>query len=155
MSPRGTTTSLLRRREHEVPTPQVEGHHIWNDRDDLCPVRVDTHKPNQKEKHPQIGAVRQGKYGEKPAERSPAKSIKTDNGSEFISKAMDKWAYERRVELDFSRLGRPTNNARVESFNGRLRQVCLNANWFLSLDDAKDKIEAWRRYYNESHPTPR
>jgi putative transposase len=55
------------------------------------------------------------------------KTIKTDNGSEFISKVMDKWAYERRVELDFSRPGKPTDNAGVESFNGRLRQECLNA----------------------------
>jgi putative transposase len=86
------------------------------------------------------------------AERGLPKTIKTDNGSEFISKAMDKWAYERGVELDFSRPGKPTDNARVESFNGRLRQECLNANWFLSPDDAKAKIGAWRTYYNESRP---
>jgi putative transposase len=65
---------------------------------------------------------------------------------------MDKWAYERGVELDFSRPGKPTDNARVESFNGRLRQERLNANWFLPLDDAKAKVEAWRTYYNESRP---
>ena len=65
---------------------------------------------------------------------------------------MDKWAYERGVEFDFSRTGKPTDIARVESFNGRLRQECLNANWFLSLDDAKAKIGAWRTYYNESRP---
>jgi putative transposase len=86
------------------------------------------------------------------AERGLPKSIKTDNGSEFISKVMDKWAYERGVELDFSRPGKPTDNARVESFNGRLRQECLNAHWFLSLDDAKAKIAAWRTEYNESRP---
>ncbi len=85
-------------------------------------------------------------------QRGLPKTIKTDNGSEFISKVMDKWAYERGVELDFSRPGKPTDNARVESFNGRLRQECLNANWFLSLDDAKAKIGAWRTYYNESRP---
>ncbi len=79
-------------------------------------------------------------------------TIKTDNGSEFISKAMDKWAYERGVELDFSRPGKPTDNATVESFNGRLRQECLNEHWFLSLDDARAKIEAWRRDYNENRP---
>jgi putative transposase len=79
-------------------------------------------------------------------------TIKTDNGSEFISKVMDRWAYERGVELDFSRPGKPTDNATVESFNGRLRQECLNENWFMSLDDAKGKIEAWRSYYNESRP---
>jgi putative transposase len=79
-------------------------------------------------------------------------TIKADNGSEFISKAMDRWAYENGVELDFSRPGKPTDNAKVESFNGRLREECLNAHWFLSLDDAKRKIEAWRRYYNEVRP---
>jgi putative transposase len=79
-------------------------------------------------------------------------TIKVDNGSEFISKAMDRWAYERGIELDFSRPGTPTDNAKVESFNGRFRQECLNMHWFLSLDDAKSKIEAWRRYYNETRP---
>lgn len=78
--------------------------------------------------------------------------IKTDNGSEFISKALDKWAYEHQVTLDFSRPGKPTDNAFIESFNGRFRQECLNTHWFLSLDDAKSKIEAWRREYNESRP---
>ena len=85
-------------------------------------------------------------------ERGVPRTIKSDNGSEFISKVMDKWAYERGVELDFSRPGKPTDNANVESFNGRLRQECLNATWFMSLDDARGKIEAWRRYYNESRP---
>lgn len=85
-------------------------------------------------------------------DRGLPRTIKSDNGSEFISKAMDKWAYERSVELDFSRPGKPTDNANVESFNGRLRQECLNASWFMSLDDAKGKVEAWRRYYNESRP---
>ena len=60
------------------------------------------------------------------AERGLPRSIKTNNGSEFISKALDKWAYERGVELDFSRPGKPTDNAGVESFNGCLRQECLN-----------------------------
>jgi len=85
-------------------------------------------------------------------QRGLPRTIKTDNGSEFIGKAMDRWAYERAVELDFSRPGKPTDNAGVESFNGRLRQECLNANWFLSLQDAKMKIEAWRRDYNEARP---
>jgi transposase InsO family protein len=57
-------------------------------------------------------------------------TIKVDNGSEFISKVTDKRSYERRIELDFSRPGKPTDNAKVESFNGRLRQKCLNARWF-------------------------
>ena len=77
-------------------------------------------------------------------------TIKTDNGSEFIGKGMDRWAYERNVEMDFSRPGKPTDNAKVESFNGRLRQECLNANWFLSLDDAKRKIEDWQEPENST-----
>jgi putative transposase len=85
-------------------------------------------------------------------ERGLPATIKVDNGSEFISKAMDKWAYERGVELDFSRPGKPTDNAKVESFNGRLRQECLNAHWFLSLEDARHKIDEWRQYYNETRP---
>ncbi|CCF95688.1 transposase; integrase, catalytic region (tISRso16b) [Ralstonia solanacearum K60] len=81
------------------------------------------------------------------------RTIKVDNGSEFISKAMDRWAYEHSVELDFSRPGTPTDNAKVESFNGRFRQECLNEHWFLSLEDARSKIADWRRYYNdESRP---
>jgi putative transposase len=83
------------------------------------------------------------------AARGKPMTIKTDNGSEFISKVMDKWAYERGVELDFSRPGKPTDNAMVESFNGRMRQECLNEHWFMSLQDARNKIEAWRGFYNE------
>jgi putative transposase len=86
------------------------------------------------------------------AERGKPKTIKSDNGSEFISKAMDRWAYEGRVELDFSRPGKPTDNAKIESFNGRFRAECLNAHWFLSLADAQRKNEAWRQYYNETRP---
>ncbi|MFG7489654.1 MULTISPECIES: IS3-like element ISMex11 family transposase [Methylobacteriaceae] len=79
-------------------------------------------------------------------------AIQVDNGPEFVSKALDRWAYENGVTLDFSRPGKPTDNALVESFNGRLRDECLNANWFLSLADARSKIETWRRHYNESRP---
>ena len=86
------------------------------------------------------------------ATRGLPATIKVDNGSEFISKVMDRWAYERGIELDFSRPGKPTDNAKIESFNGRLRQECLNLHWFLSLDDARTKIEAWRQYYNETRP---
>jgi putative transposase len=57
-----------------------------------------------------------------------------------------------RVTLDFSRPGKPTDNALIESFNGRLRDECLNINWFLSLDDARRKIEAWREHYNATRP---
>lgn len=73
-------------------------------------------------------------------------------GPEFVSRALDQWAYLHQVTLDFSRPGKPTDNALVESFNGRLRDECLNTNWFLSLDDARCKIEAWREHYNQSRP---
>ena len=75
-----------------------------------------------------------------------------DNGPEFISKALDLWAYQSGVTLDFSRPGKPTDNAYIESFNGSLRDECLNVNWFLSMDDARVKIESWRREYNEFRP---
>lgn len=84
--------------------------------------------------------------------RGVPKSIRCDNGPEFVSKALDKWAYENNVALDFSRPGKPTDNAFVESFIGSLRDECLNVNWFLSLDDARDKIETWRMDYNEFRP---
>jgi len=64
-----------------------------------------------------------------------------DNGSEFVLLALDKWAYENGATLDFSRPGKPTDNPFIESFNGRLRDECLNTNWFMSLEDAKEKIE--------------
>ena len=76
------------------------------------------------------------------AERGKPQTIKSDNGSEFISKVMDKWAYERGVELDFSRPGKLIDNAMMESFNRRLRQECLNEHWFMSLQDAQDKVGA-------------
>jgi putative transposase len=74
--------------------------------------------------------------------RGTPQRIRVDNGPEFVSNGLDRWAYENRVTLDFSRPGRPIDNAFVESFNGRLREECLNAHWFLSLDDAKVKIAA-------------
>jgi putative transposase len=79
-------------------------------------------------------------------------TIRVDNGPEFISKVLDQWAYLNRVELDFSRPGKPTDNAFIESFNGRLREECLNENWFLSLDDARLKVGAWREDYNMHRP---
>lgn len=79
-------------------------------------------------------------------------SIKVDNGPEFISKEVDLWAYSNGVKLDFSRPGKPTDNAFIESFNGRFRQECLNQHWFLSLEEAKSKIEEWRRDYNQVRP---
>ena len=104
--------------------------------------------------------VAQGIKGEQVVEamtriaaiRGTPRAIRVDNGSEFISKVLDRWAYDNKVKLDFSRPGKPTDNAFVESFNGRLRDECLNTHWFLSLDDARSKIEAWRRDYNECRP---
>jgi putative transposase len=80
------------------------------------------------------------------------KTIRLDNGPEFISKELDLWAFMRGVTLDFSRPGKPTDNAFIESLNGKFRAECLNANWFLSLDEARRKCEAWRRDYNEVRP---
>ena len=74
------------------------------------------------------------------------------NGSEFTSQSMDLWAYHNRVQIDFSRPGKPTDNAYVESFNGTLRAECLDVHWFATLTEARQIIEAWRREYNESHP---
>ncbi len=73
------------------------------------------------------------------------KSIRADNGPEFISRDLDLWAYQNDVTLDFSRPGKPTDNAFIESFNGKFRAECLNTHWFMGLDDARSKLEDWRR----------
>jgi putative transposase len=80
--------------------------------------------------------------------------IRVDQGSEFVSRDLDLWAYQRGVTLDFSRPGKPTDNAFIESFNGKFRAECLNAHWFMSLDDAQRKCEAWRRDYNHASQHP-
>lgn len=80
------------------------------------------------------------------------KSIRVDQGSEFVSRDLDLWAYQKDVVLDLSRPGKPTDNAFIESFNGKLRAECLNTRWFMSLDDARAKMEDWRRDYNEVRP---
>jgi len=80
------------------------------------------------------------------------KRIRVDNGPEFVSRAMDLWAYSNKVILDFSRPGKPTDNAFIESFNGRFRQECLNLHWFLDLADAREKVENWRVDYNKNRP---
>jgi putative transposase len=80
------------------------------------------------------------------------RSITVDHGTEFMSRALEDWAYHRGVQLDFIRPGKPVENAFIESFNGRLRDECLNVNQFVSLDDAKAKIEAWRIDYNQRRP---
>ena len=80
------------------------------------------------------------------------RTIRVDQGSEFISRDLDLWACQRGVELDFSRPGKPTDNAFIESFNGKFRSECLNAHWFLTLDDARLKMEEWRKDYNTVRP---
>jgi putative transposase len=85
-------------------------------------------------------------------ERGKPKTIRVDNGPEFAGRMLDQWAYLNGVELDFSRPGTPTDNAFIEAFNARIRAECLNASWFLSLADARDRIEAWRIDYNTERP---
>jgi len=86
------------------------------------------------------------------AARGAPRRIFCDNGSEFQSRLVDLWAYTQKVQLEFSRPGKPTDNAHIESFNGSLRDECLNVHWFTSLADAKEKLNAWRIDYNESRP---
>ena len=86
------------------------------------------------------------------AQRHAPKRVFVDNGSEFSGRLLDLWAYHHGVRLDFSRPGKPTDNCFIETFNGSLRDECLNVHWFESLEDAKEKIEGWRRDYNESRP---
>ena len=85
-------------------------------------------------------------------DRGVPTAIQVDNGPEFISKSLDLWAWSHGVELDFSRLGKSTDNAFIESFNGKFREECLNQNWFLSLADAQEQIDVWRRDYNQERP---
>jgi putative transposase len=86
------------------------------------------------------------------SERKLPTMITVDNGSEFISKEMDSWAYRNGVRLDFIRPGKPVENAYIESFNGRLRDECLNGELFFSIDDARTKLLEWKQDYNERLP---
>ena len=79
-------------------------------------------------------------------------AITVDNGPEFAGIALDRWAYKNQVKLDFIRPGKPVENAYVESFNGKLRHECLNQHYFKTLEEAKNKIEDWRIWYNEFRP---
>jgi putative transposase len=85
-------------------------------------------------------------------ERGVPGAIRVDNGPEFSSRHFLAWCIERRIELIQIQPGKPTQNARVESFHGRLREECLNVNWFQNLFDAKRKIAEWRVEYNEERP---
>ena len=109
-----------------------------------CPaIEVDT----------SLGGCRVVQVLERTAEsRGLPEVITLDNGPEFAGKALDEWAYSTGVKLNFIRPGKPIENAYAESFIGRLRDECLNENWFISLRDAKDIIKAWRIDYNNGRP---
>ncbi len=109
-----------------------------------CPViEVDT----------SLGGARVVSVLERLAEtRGLPNVITTDNGPEFAGRALDEWAYCKGVKLNFIRPGKPIENAYAESFIGRLRDECLNENWFMNLKHARDIIEDWRRDYNEVRP---
>jgi len=85
-------------------------------------------------------------------ERGFPSSITIDNGPEFTSKAMFVWSMDKNVELDYIRPGKPIENGFIESFNGRLRDECLNVNEFSTLPEAREILEAWRLEYNECRP---
>lgn len=86
------------------------------------------------------------------AQRGSPVRIFVDNGSEFAGRLLDLWAYHHKTQIDFSRPGKPTDNCFVETFNGSLRDECLNVHWFDTHDEARVKIEAWQIEYNESRP---
>ena len=84
--------------------------------------------------------------------RGLPKSVTVDNGPEFISKALDEWAYRKQLQLRFIEPGKPQQNAYIESFNGKFRDECLNEHWFLSMRHAREIIDAWRQEYNDERP---
>src|SRR5581483_2407696 len=100
-----------------------------------------------------LGGMRMRRVLERVLEqRGKPEAIVLDNGPEFRGRAMAGWSEERSVRLQFIEPGKPMQNCFIESFNGRLREECLNVNWFLTLADARRKIEAWRLDYNEERP---
>jgi putative transposase len=76
----------------------------------------------------------------------------TDNGPEFVGSALDAWTYDRKIKHQFIQPGKPNQNAYVESFNGRVRDECLNEHWWRNIDHARDQIEIWREDYNHVRP---
>ena len=103
--------------------------------------------------HPSIpGFAVVGILNEVIKNRQCPQSIVTDNGPEFTSRALDVWAYQRGVKINFIQPGKPTQNAFIESFNGKFRDECLSANWFTSIFDARLEIERWRKDYNNNRP---
>jgi len=85
-------------------------------------------------------------------QRGLPQKIVTDNGPEFAGKMLDAWAYTRDVKLHFIQPGKPSQNGYIESFNGKLRDECLNEHWFMSLNEARKLIEEWRYEYNHERP---
>jgi len=85
-------------------------------------------------------------------QRGRPNSLRCDNGPEFTSRHFLAWCAQKKISLVHIQPGRPMQNGHVESFNGRLRDECLNANWFVNLADAKQKIENWRQFYNADRP---
>jgi len=153
--------SLLRT---QIPRPNSP-HHIWSMdfmRDNLADGRtikvlsvVDewTRKCFRIEVDTSINGVRVARVLSEIAQMEDLPEIIViDNGPEFISNALDAWAYQRGVKLTFIRPGKPVENAYIESFNGRLRDECLNENWFLTLEQARGIIEDWRIDYNTARP---
>ena len=84
--------------------------------------------------------------------RGLPQGLVTDNGPEFAGRALDVWAHEQSVKLHFIEPGKPVQNAFIESFNGKMRDECLNEHWFVSLTEARQRIEIWRQDYNEVRP---
>jgi len=80
------------------------------------------------------------------------KAIRVDNGPEFTGKVFQQWAVKRNIQIEYTRPGKPTDNAYIESFNGKLRDECLNEHWFLNLKQAQEILEDWRLSYNEERP---
>ena len=140
---------------HAIPIPET---HLWDEFSDGRWFRILTVVDQYTRECLCVYADR-SQTGEKVVDqmkrlvklRGIPESITTDNGSEFAGQAMDAWAHQARVKLDFIRPGRPVQNGYVESFNGRLRDECLNGEIFSSLADAREKLERWRDY-NEKRP---
>ena len=84
--------------------------------------------------------------------REKPETITCDNGPEFISKAVDEWAYKNNIKIDYINPGKPNENCFIESFNDKFRNECLNEHWFLNINQAREIIETWRNDYNDERP---
>src|SRR6185437_5569628 len=102
--------------------------------------------------HVAAGHARGAGHGSADQERGKPALIRTDNGPEFAGRALDQWAYDQGVRLEFIQPGKPSQNGYIEGFNGKLRDECLNQHWFLGFADAKRILAAWRDDYNQNRP---